>query len=67
MPCRVFFFRSGRSPTLQEDSPTKVGAQFLRHQLRAKARSMKSCVLHLVPISRGEGKQVKFKSPFFSP
>ncbi len=24
-------FRSGRCPTLQENSPTEVGAQFLRH------------------------------------
>ncbi len=28
------------SLTLPKFSPTKVGAQFLRHQLRAKARSM---------------------------
>jgi len=40
MPCRKFFKRSGKSPTLKENSPTKVGAHFLRHQLQAKARSM---------------------------
>jgi len=34
------FFRSGRNLNLQENSPTKVGAQFLRHQLRTKVRSM---------------------------
>ncbi len=28
--------RSGRSLNLQENSPTKVGAQVLRHQLRVK-------------------------------
>ncbi len=33
------------SLTFQENSPTKVGAQVLRHQLRVKTRSMKFCVL----------------------
>jgi len=44
LPCRNF--RSGRSPTLQENSPTKVFAQFLRHQLRTEVRSMICFRLH---------------------
>jgi hypothetical protein len=36
----VINFTVSRRPTLQENSPTKVGAQVLRHQLRTKVRSM---------------------------
>jgi hypothetical protein len=38
----------GRDPTLQENLPTKVGAQVLRHQLRVKTRSMNGfdCIIN---------------------
>jgi len=38
--CHAEILRSGRNPTFKENSPTLVGAQVLRHQLRVETRSM---------------------------